>query len=32
MLTAEQLQLRKTGISGSDAAAIVGLGKYTTPH
>ena len=31
MLTYEQLQLRKTGIGGSDAAAIVGLGKYATP-
>ena len=31
MLTPEQLILRKTGIGGSDAAAIVGLGKYSTP-
>ena len=31
MLTPEQLLLRKTGIGGSDAAAIVGLGKYSTP-
>jgi putative phage-type endonuclease len=31
MLTPEQLSLRKTGIGGSDAAAIVGLGKYATP-
>ena len=31
MLTHEQLLLRKTGIGGSDAAAIVGLGKYSTP-
>ncbi len=31
MLTREQLLLRKTGIGGSDAAAIVGLGKYSTP-
>ncbi len=31
MLTPEQLLLRKTGIGGSDAAAIVGLGKYATP-
>ena len=31
MLTREQLLLRKTGIGGSDAAAIVGLGKYATP-
>ena len=31
MLTNEQLLLRKTGIGGSDAAAIVGLGKYSTP-
>ena len=31
MLTYEQLLLRKTGIGGSDAAAIVGLGKYATP-
>ena len=30
MLTPEQLLLRKTGIGGSDAAAIVGLGKYST--
>ena len=31
MLTPEQLILRKTGIGGSDAAAIVGIGKYSTP-
>ncbi|RZI45102.1 YqaJ viral recombinase family protein, partial [Candidatus Finniella inopinata] len=31
MLTPEQLLLRNTGIGGSDAAAIVGLGKYATP-
>ncbi len=31
MLTPEQLLLRKTGIGGSDAAAILGLGKYATP-
>lgn len=30
MLTPEQLFLRKTGIGGSDAAAIVGLSKYAT--
>jgi putative phage-type endonuclease len=30
MLTYEQLMVRKTGIGGSDAAAIVGLGKYAT--
>ena len=30
MLTPEQLLMRKTGIGGSDAAAIVGLGKYST--
>ena len=30
VLTPEQLLLRKTGIGGSDAAAIVGLGKYST--
>jgi putative phage-type endonuclease len=31
MLTPEQLTLRKTGIGGSDAAAICGLSKYATP-
>ena len=31
MLAPEQLLMRKTGIGGSDAAAIVGLGKYSTP-
>lgn len=31
MLTPEQLSLRKTGIGGSDAAAIVGLSKYASP-
>jgi putative phage-type endonuclease len=31
MLTPEQLLLRKTGIGGSDAAAICGLSKYATP-
>lgn len=31
MLTAEQLLMRKTGIGGSDGAAICGLSKYATP-
>lgn len=31
MLTEEQKQIRKTGIGGSDAAAICGLNKYCTP-
>lgn len=31
MLTQELLELRKTGIGGSDAAAIAGLSKYKTP-
>lgn len=31
MLTREQLILRKSGIGGSDASAVVGLSKYATP-
>ena len=31
MITPEQLVLRKTGIGGSDAAAVVGLSHYATP-
>lgn len=31
MLTGEQLLIRKTGLGGSDAAAIVGLSPYATP-
>lgn len=31
MLSQEQLELRKTGIGGSDAAAIFGLSKWKTP-
>lgn len=31
MLTAEQKELRKTGIGGSDAAAIAGESRYKTP-
>lgn len=31
MLTQEQLSLRKTGLGGSDIAAIAGLSKYKTP-
>ena len=32
MERAEWLQLRRTGIGGSDAAAIVGLSRYATPY
>ncbi len=31
MLTNEQLALRKTGIGGSDAAAVLGLSPFATP-
>ena len=31
MLTAEQKEIRKNYIGGSDAAAIAGMSKYTTP-
>lgn len=31
MLTEQQLQERKTGIGGSDAAAVCGISKYKTP-
>ncbi|MEM0953326.1 MAG: YqaJ viral recombinase family protein [Pseudomonadota bacterium] len=31
MLTAEQLQERRTGIGGSDIAAVLGLSPYQTP-
>lgn len=31
MLTEEQLQMRKTGIGGSEAAAAIGLSRYETP-
>lgn len=31
MLTREQLEIRRTGIGGSDIAAICGLSKYKTP-
>lgn len=31
MLTPEQVKLRKTGIGGSDAAALVGQSSYATP-
>lgn len=31
MLTPEQVKLRKTGIGGSDAAALVGQSAYATP-
>ena len=31
MLTAEQLEIRKTGIGGSDAAAVLGLNPYCSP-
>lgn len=31
MLTDEQLEMRRTGIGGSDVAAILGLSKYKSP-
>lgn len=31
MLTAEQLEARKSGIGGSDAGAVLGLNRYATP-
>lgn len=31
MLTNEQLEIRKSGIGGSDAAAVLGLSKWNTP-
>ncbi len=32
MLTAEQLEMRRKGIGGSEAAAVLGLNPYCTPY